>query len=171
MGANRDFLQREKDTLEASISELEVKVADSEAKLAEYKKARTAYLSMPSSPTKNTLLSIANNKINEETVTLNALKAELSKLNNELAIIQNKIDEYDRAVAEGVSKGLSDSEASGNADKNLDGFVGDQLASKSASVENEEAKKLTRNVLIGVGILILILIIFFSYKAYKKSKK
>lgn len=166
MAGNRDYLERERTALVNTMAVLEGKIKTKEAEEKSWLD-RIQVGNMMAGPAKTAMIAQSTAGLNTVRAELITLRSSWQKQDDELSILVNKIDDYDRSINDAIREGAGEGEAQASADRELDNFVAGSLADKTNEGDPEANKKMITYVVIALIFAILVGAFFY----FKKSKK
>jgi chromosome segregation ATPase len=92
-------------------------------------------------------------------------------LNTQLSAIQRNINDYQAAVESSISQGIPESGSIALADDFVRAEMQAREKEMQLKADEESGKKLNRQIFVGVGIVVALVIVFFIFKKIKKRKK
>lgn len=113
----------------------------------------------------------AKSKIAQYNLGIDQRNIDIANLQSQKAAIQKNIDDYQEAVESSIAQGIPEEGSIALADD----FVRREMESREKAMkqqeEEQQGKKLNRQIFVGVGVVAALVVIWFVFKKIKKGKK
>lgn len=110
-------------------------------------------------------------KITQYTSGIDQRNIDISNLQDQKAAIQKNINDYQAAVESSISQGIPEEGSIALADDFVRREMEERDKAMKQQEEEQQGKKLNRQIFVGVGVVVALVIIWFVFKKIKKGKK